>query len=623
MRKLGLLLSITCLMLVVHSIKIAAPNETTTISFFISNPAGNYEFCVDSVLVQFTDHVGDIHVITPLPVYPKVCICPPSANSSCLSYASAGKAYGQSQGYKYAQSNRYQLDMVVQVDPNPESSLTYPGVLHNYDVKYSYKFVNCRIGCWFENPQQESYSDLIYVHGLTQDQVSTAAQRGTPVEQLAASAIAEAQQDIANAFNATEQAQSAINLAVNSRCVSTSKAESQLAIALQNYSDAMTLLNVAQSDYNSKDYETARYNATLAQQLAIQTKNEADMTTNLVQAEMQKFSSISDKFTQANLSISYSKTLETQATSLGIVSYEARSLISLAIEYLNKTDSACMAGEYDVVVTSADTAIEKSENAKKVLEPLVKQMLVEVFGHYASNLTMVKSQLGEFSSNYSNSTINQLVNYRNGIKNGTLTEYLLYIQMLPGSEGVVEKTVSTFSGINKTKNRMYELKNLGISFRQDINLSDVNLSLQNAVKKMSDLDFNSSLNFTNQSDNRLTSIETELKEKITKIEHARSAIDLAETTMNDTASDRLFIIGPDLSESESSLQKSIDYLYSNPDRSSDFARQARILAVEQKRRVESLKLGIAGVVIIIIIIAVIISRVKSPFKIGGSRFRKY
>ncbi|MCX6776164.1 MAG: hypothetical protein NT130_04940 [Candidatus Micrarchaeota archaeon] len=620
MRKLSLLLSIVCLMVVVHSTRIASPNETTTISFFISNPAGSYEFCVDSVLIKLTDHIGDIHILTPLPVYPKVCICPPSENSSCLSYASAGKAYGQSQGYSYAQSSNYQLDFIIQVDPNPDSSLTYPGVPHNYEVDYSYKFVNCRIGCWFEDLQPESYSDMIYIHGLTQSELSVA-QQGTPMEQLAANSIAGAQQEIADAFNAIEQANSTIILALNSRCVSTSKAESHLSLALQNYSDAMSALITAQSAYKSKEFEASRYNATLAQQLAIQTKNEAGIAINLVQAGVAKFSNIADKLTQANLSVSYSKTLETQASNLGIKSYEAKSLISLAAEYLNRTQSACLEGEYDVVVTSADTAIEKSDNAKNILELIIKDKLAEIFGTYAGNLTKVQSQLGEFSSNYSNSTIDQLKNYRDNIKNGTFTEYLLYIQMLPANEVTVEKSISAFPEINKVANRMYSIRDLGVSVKQDINFSEVNLSLQKAVSKLSELDFNSSLNFTQEADTKLTSIETGLKDKINRIDNAINAVDLATAAINDTASDQLLIISPDLSEAENALQEASIYVYSDPDRASNFARQARALAGEQKRRIESIKFGIVGVVIIIIILAFIINRIKSPFRTGGGSFR--
>jgi hypothetical protein len=97
MRKLALLLSLLCLVLLVRSVETVSPGESTTINFLISNPGGSYELCVDSIFVQSTDHIGDIKVVTPMPVYPKVCICPPSSNSSCLSYADAGEAYGQSQ----------------------------------------------------------------------------------------------------------------------------------------------------------------------------------------------------------------------------------------------------------------------------------------------------------------------------------------------------------------------------------------------------------------------------------------------------------------------------------------------------------------------------------------------
>lgn len=607
-------------MLAVNSIKTASPGESTTINFIIINPSGTYEFCVDSVLVQFTDNVGDIKVITPMPVYPKVCICPPAKNSSCLSYASAGKAYGQLQGYRYVSSNSYKLAFNIQIDPNPASSLTYPGVSHSYEVQYSYKFVNCKIGCWFENPQQEQYSDFMYIHGLTQNQIFNA-QAGTEAEQAAANSIAEAQQDISDASNAIEQAKSTLSLVSTARCVSTSKADLHLSTANDRYSEAMVELIAAQSAYNSENYETAKSNASLSKQFAIQTKNEADMATNLIQVELQRLETVIDSLTQANLSVSYSRALQLQAETIDVRSDDANALILLALEYLNKTESACESGEYNVVVSSADIAIEKAGMAKQSLEPLVKKRLAELFGGYAENLSNVKEELGEFSSNYSNSTIEKLTSYKNSIANGTFTEYLLYIEMLPAIEEAVEKTVSASQELSNTIGRLQNVTSLGQQFRQNMNTSEVEMLIQNSVEKLSDSDFNSSLNLTQEAGLKLTLLEADLRSRIQKIEDARSSIDVAAKTITEISADRLLIFGPDMSYSETALDRARESLYSNPDKANEFARLARVLAIEQRRRMESIKLGITGAVIIIIILAVIISRVRNPSRIYKRQFK--
>ena len=609
MRKLTLLISLICFVLAVSSTKTISPKESTTVNFIIKNPSGIHEFCVDSVLIQFTDYLGDIEVVTPLPVYPKVCICPQNKNSSCLSYATAGKAYGQSQGYMYASSNTYQLAFDIQVDPNPASSLFYPGVPHHYEVRYSYKFVNCKIGCWFENPQQESYSDMVYVYGLTQSQIS-AAQTGTPIEQVAASTIADAQQQVSDAFNAMEEANSTLSLALTVHCVSTINANSHLSVAQTNYSNAMTELIAAQSAYNSKEYESARYNATLAEQLAIGAKNEADMATNIIQAEMQRVGTISDKLTQANLSTSYSKALESKAQTIGVNSYEASALITLSFEYLNRTETACQTGDYNIVTASSDVAIEKADLARNLLEPLVSYRLAELFANYSANLTRMQSQLGNFSSNFSNSTADELKLYSANIRNGTFTEYLLYIDMTSAVEEVLNNASSAFTELNKTIDRLQGVDSLASSYRQELNLSDVELLLQNSTVKLSEADFNSSLNMTQEAGIKISQLEEELRSKIAKIENAKLMIELANKTMVEVSSDRIVIIGPDMSESETALFRAREMLYSQPERANDFARQARVLAIEQQRRMESMKMGIAGVVIIIIVLAIIISRIN-------------
>jgi hypothetical protein len=620
MRKLNLLLSVLFLMLSVQSIKTVSPGDSTTINFFISNPAGSYEFCVDSILIQFTDHIGDVKVVTPLPVYPKVCICPPSQNSSCLSYASAGKAYGQSQGYRYATSSAYGFAFNITIDPNAASSLIYPGVSHSYEVHYSYKFVDCELGCWFENPQQESYSEMMYVHGLTQNDLILA-QGGTPVEQIAANSLADAQQGISDALNAIDQANNTIYLSLTSRCVSAVKASSYLSAALDNYSAAKVALIAAQSAYNSKNYDAVKYNATIAKQLAMQTKNEADMASNLIQAELQRVGTISDKMKQANLSVSYSTTLETQAKTIGVSSYEVSALNSLALEYINKIDSACKAGEYDIVVDSADTAVRKADAAKQILEPLVRNELAGLYGIYLENLSIARARIGDLSANYTNYTIDNLTAYKDNIQNGTYREFLIYIESLPSTAEIVGNTVLAFSEINQTLDRMRNTISLGNSFNQEMNLSEVNFLLQNSAKQLSIYEFNLSLNLTREANLKLDTMEAELNAKISKIESAKALIETANRTMTDVSSDKFLIFSPDLSESEVALRRAKEALYSQPERAASFATQARVLAIEQRRKNESVKLGIVGAAIIIIILAVIISRIRSPFKITRKQFK--
>ncbi len=613
MRKLTVLISLLCLILIVRSVKTVSPGESTTINFFISNPAGSYEFCIDSILVQFTDHVGDIKVVTPMPVYPKICICPPSDNSSCLSYVSSGKAYGQSQGYKYAPSDEFGFVFNITIDPNAASSLVYPGVSHSYEVHYSYKFVDCEVGCWFESPQQESYSEMIYVHGLTQNELILA-QGGTPVEQLAASSLAEAQQDVSDAFNAIEQANSTIFLSLTARCISTSKASAYISDAIDNYSTAKSYLLSAQAAYNSKDYDAVKYNATIAKQLAVQTKNEADVATNIIQAELQRVEAISNKMEQANLSVSYSLTLETKAEAIGLISHEANALNSLALEYLNKTDSACNAGEYDVVSESADSAREKADAAKLVLEPLVKDRLADIYGAYASNLSSARLAIGNLSANYSNSTLDNLTEYRDNIRNGNYTDFLIYLESLPSTTEIVVKSVSELAELNQTLGRMRNITLLAGGYNQEMNFSEINLLLQNSVEELSVNDFNQSMNLTNEANLKLDAMNTDLHVKIDKIENAEILIQTANSTMGDVSKNVFLIFRPDLSESELALRRATDALYSQPDKAATFAIQARVLAVEQRRKTESIKLGVAGAVIIIIVLAVIISRIGSPFK---------
>ncbi|NYZ76629.1 hypothetical protein H0N98_05280 [Candidatus Micrarchaeota archaeon] len=621
MRKLAILFSVLCLMLALQSIKIVSPGESTTIDFSISNPSGSYEFCVDSILVQFTDHLGDIKVVTPMPVYPKVCVCPPSDNSSCLSYANAGKAYGQSLGYKYGSSNMFGLRFNITIDPNAASSLVYPGVEHNYDLHYSYKFVNCQMGCWFENPQQESYTGIIYVHGLTQNEIIMA-QGGAPSEKLAATSLSDAQQYISDAFNAIEQANSTIESSATAPCVSTSKAYSYLSDAMNYYPTAKSYLLAAQDAYNSKNYDAVKYNATIAKQLAVQTKNEADMATSFIQAELQRVEAISNKMTQANLSVSYSIELERQAKKIGVSSDGANSLNSLALEYVNKTDSACKAGAYDIVVNSANSAMDKANSAKQILEPLVRDKLAGMYGTYIENLSKARAMIGNLSGNYGNFTIDNLTDYRDNIQNGNYTDFLIYMQSLPSTEAIVEKTVSGFAGLNQTIEMMQNITILSEKYHQETNLSEVNLLLQNSVKELSIRDFNLSLNLTNEAKLRLIAMGNELGSRISQIENAKTLIETAGSTMADVSNDTFFILKPDLSESELALSRANGALYSQPDKSASFAIQARVLAIEQRRKTNSIKLGIAGVVIIIIILAVIISRIRNPFRIKRRPFRE-
>jgi hypothetical protein len=612
MRKLALLFSLLCLMLAVHSIKTVSPGESTTINFFISNPSGSHEFCVDSLLLQFTDHVGDIKVVTPMPVYPKVCICPPSQNSSCLSYVSAGQAYGQSQGYSYASSNAFGFTFNITVDPNPASSLVYPGVPHSYEVHYSYKFVNCEVGCWFENPQQDSYTEMVYIHGLTQREIPVA--QGTPAEQLAANSLADAQQDISDAFNAIEEANSTIYLSLSSACISASKASAFLSDAMDNYSTANSALIAAQAAYNSKNYDATKYNATIAKQLAVQAKNEADMATNFIQVELQRVQTISNKMEQANLSLSYSLMLETEAKSIGISSFEASSLNSLAVEYSNKTDSACKAGEYDIVSKSADTVVETTGAAEQILEPLVRYKLVELYGGYIENLSRSKLLIGNLSANYGNSTIDNLTDYRDNIKNRNYTKFLIYMESLPSTADMVKNTISGLEEINKTIETMQNITLLAKNYNQEMNLSKVNLLLQNSVEELSTHNFRQSLNLTREAEIELDAMKKGLNDKIGRIESAKTLIETANKTMSDVSNNTFLIFHPDLSDSELALRRAVDALYTQPDKAATFAMQARVLAIEQMRRTESTKLGVAGAVIIIIIIAVIISRIGSPFK---------
>lgn len=608
MKKFNALLALTFLTFLASSSKVVSPGESTTIRFSLSNPGGVYELCVDSVLVQFTDYIGDVRVTTPMPVYPKVCVCPPSKNSTCLSYAVAGKAYGQSYGYSYSSSSTYELQIGIQVDPNPTSSLFYPGVPHRYTVQYSYKFVNCKIGCWFESLQQESYSDALYIYGLTQSQIS-AAQSGTP-EQPAATAIGEAQQELSDAFNAIEGANSTLSLAETTHCVSTLSAAQRLSAAQGNYTAALSELIAAQSAYGQKDYETARYNATLAKQLAILAKSEADMAIAVVQGEIQRVESLSDKLNEANLSATYVKTLEAKARSIGVESREASSLISLVFEYVNRTETACNQGDYNIVASSSDSVIEKSNMARNILEPLVRNKLAELFGQHARKLAGIRNATGEFSSNFTNSTIEQLDAYRQNAKNGTFTDYLLYIDIALSTESFVNETCLAFNELNRTINELQSVKKIGKEYRQELNLSEVEMLLQLSVKKLSEGEFNSSMELTYQAHAELSKTEGELKEKIASIKNAEAAIGVANKTIQEISAQTFLIFSPDLGEAENALFKANLFLYSEPQRAYDFARQARALAIEQGRRLESIKLGIAGGVIIIILLALIISRIR-------------
>ena len=618
MRKFAIL-SIIFLMLAANSAKVVSPGESTTIRFSLSNPGGQYEFCIDSVLVQFVDYIGDITLTTSMPVYPKVCVCPPSKNSTCLSYATSGKAYGQSYGYSYASSSTYELLINIQVDPNPTSSLFYPGVPHKYTVQYTYKFVNCKIGCWFENPQQESYSDSVYVYGLTQSQIS-AAQSSTP-EQLAANTIGEAQAEVSDAFNEIEQANSSILLALETHCVSAVRAFQRLSTALGNHSIALSELRAAQSAYAAKDFEAAKYNATLSKQFAIYAKSEAGMATTIIQGEIQRVETLSDKLNQANLSATYAKTLEEKASSIGVQSHEASSLISLAFEYLNRTERACADGEYNVVSSSSDSVIDKSNLAKGVLEPLVRNRLAELFEAYAQNLTKIRNELGNFSSNFSNSTIEKLTSYSRNIKNGTFTDYLLYIDMAFATESFLNETASVYSELNKSIEKFFEIRKLETAYKQELNLTEVESLLQLSVKMLSEGDFNSSLNSTYQASSELAEIEKELTNKILKIEDAKVAISAADKTITEISKQSFLIFTPDMGEAESTFFRANVLLYSEPQRAYELARQARVLAIEQGRKLESIKLGIAGAVIIIILLALIISRIRYPSRIP-KEFRK-
>ncbi|MEM3555931.1 MAG: hypothetical protein QXF56_04405 [Candidatus Micrarchaeia archaeon] len=614
------LLPLIFLMLAANSAKVVSPGESTTIRFSLSNPGGQYEFCVDSVLVQFTDYVGDIEITTLMPVYPKVCVCPPSKNSTCLSYATAGKAYAQSYGYSYAPSNTYELLINIRIDPNPTSSLFYPGVPHKYTVQYTYKFVNCKIGCWFENPQQESYSDYVYVYGLTQSQIF-AAQTGTSPQQLATAAIGEAQEEVSGAFNEIEQANSSIALALETHCVSAVRASQRISTALGNYSAALSELRAAQSAYASKDYETAKYNATISKQLAISAKSEAGIAITIIQGEIQRVEALSDKLNEANLSSTYAKTLEEKASSIGVQSHEASSLISLAFEYINRTERACADGEYNVVSSSLDSVIDKSKLAKGVLEPLVRNRLAELFNAYAQNLTKTRSQLGNFSSNFSNATIEKLIYYSRNIKNGTLTDYLLYIDMAFATESMLNETASVYSELNSSIGKFQELKKIGNAYKQQLNLTEIETLLQLSVKALSEADFNSSLNLTHQAELQLAEIEKELSNKILKIEEAKNAISVADKTITEISKQSFLVFSPDMGEAESALFRANVLLYSEPQRAYELARQARVLAIEQGRKVESVKLGLAGAVIIIILLALIISRIRYPSRIP-KEFRK-
>jgi len=334
------------------------------------------------------------------------------------------------------------------------------------------------------------------------------------------------------------------------------------------------------------------------------------MATNIIQAEMQRVGTISDKLTQANLSTSYSKALESKAQTIGVNSYEASALITLSFEYLNRTETACQTGDYNIVTASSDVAIEKADLARNLLEPLVSYRLAELFANYSANLTRMQSQLGNFSSNFSNSTADELKLYSANIRNGTFTEYLLYIDMTSAVEEVLNNASSAFTELNKTIDRLQGVDSLASSYRQELNLSDVELLLQNSTVKLSEADFNSSLNMTQEAGIKISQLEEELRSKIAKIENAKLMIELANKTMVEVSSDRIVIIGPDMSESETALFRAREMLYSQPERANDFARQARVLAIEQQRRMESMKMGIAGVVIIIIVLAIIISRIN-------------
>ncbi|NYZ79003.1 hypothetical protein H0N99_02545 [Candidatus Micrarchaeota archaeon] len=620
MRKLALLLSLLCPILLVSSAKTVSPGESTTINFLISNPSGSYELCIDSILVQFTDHVGDIQVVTPMPVYPKVCTCPPSSNSSCLSYADAGKAYGQSQGYKYEPSDTFGFIFNITVDPNAASSLVYPGVTHSYEVHYSYKFVSCDVGCWFENPQQESYSDMVYVHGLTQNELILA-QSGAQNEQLAASSLAEAQQVFSDASNAIEQANSTIYLSLTARCISISEASAYLSDALGNYSAAKSALNDAQSAYAYQKYDEVKFNATVAKQLAVQTKNDADVATSLIQAELQRIEAISSKMEQANLSVSYSLTLEKQAETIGVSSYEVNSLNSLALAYTNKTNAACKAGEFNAVFDSADSTMEKADAARQILEPLVRDRLVKIYGGYLENLSRARLWIGNLSANYTNLTIYNLTDYRDNIRNGSYADFLIYMESLPSTADIVERTVAGFREVNKTLGLMNNITYLAGKYNQKMNFSKVELLLQDSVEELSLRDFNSSLNFTGEANLELDAMRKELDDKIGKIENAENMIETANAIMSDVSTDKFLIFSPDLSESQLALRRAVDALYSQPERAAGFATQARVLAVEQRRKTESMKLGVAGAVIIIIILAVILSRIKNPFRSKRKPFK--
>lgn len=610
MRKPAALLSMLFLMLVVHSSATAAPGKPTTISFFISNPSGSYEFCIDSILLQFTDNLGDIKVITPMPVYPKVCICPPSNNSNCLSYADAGTAYGQSQGYTYASSNSFEFQFNVTVDPNAASSLFYPGVVHNYEVYYSYKFVSCQLGCFFGNPQQDSYTDLIYIYGLTKNQLY---QAQGDAEQ-AANSLEEAQNDVSDAFNAIKQANSTIELSTTSRCISTSAALEYLSDALANYSAANSALIAAQTAYNSKNYDGVKYNTTIAVQLAVQTKNEAETAANFIQAELQRVKAISDKIDQANLSLSYSLELEAQAKNLSIDSYAASALNELALEYENKTNLACESGDYNVVIDSANSTMEKADAAKQILEPLLKNKLVSMYTAYIENLSKGRLLIGNLSANYSNSTIDNLTAYRDELQNGNETNFVTYIQSIPSTSGVVENTLLGFRELNQTIGEMGSIAVLARQYNQPMNFSDVNLMLQSSAAYLSYGDFNDSFNLIQEANLSLNKTRNELSDTITAIQTAESQIENAESTMSSVATDTFLILKPDLSESELALSRANASLYSDPNQALTLAIQARVIAVEQQRKTDSLKMGAAGAVIIIIILAVIIWRIGNPFR---------
>jgi hypothetical protein len=120
----------------------------------------------------------------------------------------------------------------------------------------------------------------------------------------------------------------------------------------------------------------------------------------------------------------------------------------------------------------------------------------------------------------------------------------------------------------------------------------------------------------------LADMQKVMNEKIGKIQNAKTLIETANKTISDVSKDSFLIFNPDLSESELALKRANDNIYSHPEQAATFAIQARVLATEQMRKTESLKLGVAGAVIIIIILAVIISRIGNSFRTKRKQLRE-